>query len=65
MAETPDAPTREELIGMLRELEWTQRMVDGARWYFCPSCRRWKKIGHADDCRLAALLRRTEGRDDG
>lgn len=49
---------REELLGMLRQVEWTT--APGTDVSFCPSCRARAMPGearHAPDCRLAALLR--------
>jgi hypothetical protein len=47
---------REELIGLLREVEWSGSGPSGyAR--FCPACPGESTNGHHPSCRLAAYLR--------
>lgn len=40
-------------LELLRSIEWV-RYQDSPWW--CPSCRYWRRQGHASDCRLAAAL---------
>ena len=45
------------LLSVLEAVEWVDA---GLNWY-CPSCRGWKREGHAPDCQLAAALRDAKG----
>jgi hypothetical protein len=45
-----------EVIRMLREMEWHES--DGQT--YCVICKRFKRYGHMDDCRLMILLRGSE-----
>jgi hypothetical protein len=53
---------REELIGLLREIEWVAANTDRDRAW-CPSCKGVGSIrghgGHHPNCRLAALIWKT------
>ncbi len=44
---------REEMLAVLRELEWSGLVVEAA----CPICEAYSGTTHAPDCRLAALIR--------
>lgn len=47
-----------KVIEVLRRVEWVkggERRIDIYEKY-CPWCTRWKSDGHADDCKLDALL---------
>ena len=47
-----------EVIEVLKRLEWVgggKRRIDVYKEY-CPWCVQWKSDGHADDCKLLALL---------
>ena len=50
---------------MLERLEWSLkgklRKTSPEREYYCPICENNKRIGHASDCELAALLKESEG----
>ncbi len=49
-----------EMLAMLRRLQWANRSDDDPS---CPICERYKAgIGHAQDCQLAALIAKAEGR---
>lgn len=49
---------------MLERLEWSLkgklRKTSPEREYYCPICENNKRIGHASDCELAALLKESE-----
>lgn len=42
-----------KVMEVLRQVEWGTRGMYVAA---CPCCREFKRLGHADDCKLAALL---------
>ena len=42
-------------VEVLRDIEWVQGGV-GVTESYCPSCHWAKSVGHARDCKLAALL---------
>ena len=52
---------------MLERLEWSLkgklRKTSPEREYYCPICENNKRIGHASDCELAALLKESEGEE--
>lgn len=43
-----------DLARALLEVEWAEDETGP----YCPSCLRWRKKGHADDCATAAALRK-------
>ena len=53
---------------MLERLEWSLkgklRKTSPEREYYCPICENNKRIGHASDCELAALLKESEVEHD-
>jgi hypothetical protein len=63
---TPPAvdPLRDELVAMLRELEFAASDIDHRdRWYsYCKECGGTQKEGHKETCRLAALIAKAENR---
>lgn len=43
-----------DLVQALLEVEWAEDETGP----YCPSCLRWRKGGHADDCATVAALRK-------
>lgn len=51
----------EELVQMLRKLEWSTPSTEWSEFTSCPVCMAERREGnvHADDCELDALLRKS------
>jgi hypothetical protein len=47
----------EELLALLRRVEWVAELQDYLWEDCCPDCRRRKEEGHAPDCELAKALK--------
>lgn len=61
-----DAEEKREIVAVLREIEWSRPIKDYRRTCIateagCPVCGEACRLGHANDCRLAALLAKLEG----
>ena len=50
--------TREQILALLRELEWAAGYANGVGGYvdICPFCRQTQKQKHVYDCALAQMI---------